>query len=91
MLLPGFPLSHPDHEWLGRALVGSRMGCRRLGLYVEQPYGRRADRDPRVPSWAEEAFGEPPLFGSISAPRHATGSRSGGRFASTGHSFPSSA
>jgi len=67
LLLPGFPLSHPDHEWLGRALVDSRLGCRRLGLYVEQPYGHRADGEPRVPSWAEEALGAPPVFGAVSA------------------------
>ena len=62
LLLPGFPLSHPDHDWLGRALVGGRMGCRRLGIYVEQPYGRRTDDDPRVPSWAEAALGARPVF-----------------------------
>ena len=67
LLLPGFPLNHPDHEWLGRALVGSRMGCRRLGLYVEQPYGRRTDGVRRLPPWAEEALGAPPVFGSVSA------------------------
>jgi LmbE family N-acetylglucosaminyl deacetylase len=67
LLLPGFPLSHPDHEWLGRALAGTRMGCRRLGLYVEQPYAVRAGRDPRVPQWVEEALGAQPVFGPVSA------------------------
>ena len=67
LLLPGSPLSHPDHEWLGRALVGSRMGCRRLGIYVEQPYGRRTDGEPRVPSWAEEGLGARPVFGAAPA------------------------
>ncbi len=67
LLLPGFPLSHPDHEWLGRALVGSRMGCRRLGIYVEQPYGRRTSGEPRVPSWAEEELGARPVFHAASA------------------------
>ena len=67
LLLPGFPLSHPDHEWLGRALVGARLGCRRLGLYVEQPYGRRTDDEPTVPAWAEKALGAPPVFGGVSA------------------------
>ncbi len=67
LLLPGFPLSHPDHEWLGRALVGAPLGCRRLGLYVEQPYGRRTDEDPTVPAWAEEALGARPVFGEVSA------------------------
>ena len=67
LLLPGFPLSHPDHEWLGRALVGSRMGCRRLGLYVEQPYGRRTTGEPWLPPWAEEALGAQPVFGAVPA------------------------
>jgi LmbE family N-acetylglucosaminyl deacetylase len=67
LLLPGFPLSHPDHEWLARALLESRMGSRRLGLYVEQPYARRAEGDPRVPSWGEEALGTPPVFEAVSA------------------------
>ena len=67
LLLPGFPLSHPDHEWLGRALMGSRIGRRRLGLYVEQPYGRRTDSELRVPSWVEEALGARPVFGGVSA------------------------
>ncbi|MDQ3122753.1 MAG: PIG-L family deacetylase [Actinomycetota bacterium] len=67
LLLPGFPLSHPDHEWLGRALVGTRMGCRRLGLYVEEPYGRRANGEARVPSWAEETLGARPVFRAASA------------------------
>jgi LmbE family N-acetylglucosaminyl deacetylase len=67
LLLPGFPLTHPDHEWLGRALTGSRLGCRRLGLYAEQPYARRMDHEPQVPLWAEEALGAQPVFGPVSA------------------------
>ena len=45
----------------------ARLGCRRLGLYVEQPYGRRTDDEPRVPAWAEEALGARPVFGGVSA------------------------
>ncbi len=67
LLLPGFPLSHPDHEWLVRALAGTRLGCRRLGLYVEQPYGRRTKEELTVPAWAEEALGARPVFGGVSA------------------------
>ena len=67
LLLPGFPLTHPDHEWLGRTLVESRLGCRRLGLYAEQPYARRTEREPRVPALAAEALGAPPVFDPISA------------------------
>ena len=67
LLLPGFPLTHPDHEWLGRALAGTTIGCRRLGLYVEQPYARRTDGEPRVPPWAEEALGAQPVFRPVVA------------------------
>jgi LmbE family N-acetylglucosaminyl deacetylase len=67
LLLPGFPLAHPDHVWLGRALAESRFGCRRLGLYVEQPYARGTELEPGVPSWAEAALGAPPVFDPVFA------------------------
>jgi LmbE family N-acetylglucosaminyl deacetylase len=38
VLLPGFPLSHPDHERLSRLVLGRRPETWRMGLYVEQPY-----------------------------------------------------
>jgi hypothetical protein len=56
VLLPGFPLSHPDHAWLVEALAGRRLGGGRVGLYAEQPYARRAGAAPRAPSWAEDAI-----------------------------------
>ena len=37
VLVPGFPLSHPDHAWLG-ALLAERLSPDRLGRYAEQPY-----------------------------------------------------
>jgi LmbE family N-acetylglucosaminyl deacetylase len=37
VLIPGFPLSHPDHVWLSR-LLAERMPNDRLGVYAEQPY-----------------------------------------------------
>jgi LmbE family N-acetylglucosaminyl deacetylase len=67
LLLPGFPLRHPDHEWLARALMGSRLGCRQLGLYVEQPYAGATEREPRAPLWAEEALGASPDFDPVTA------------------------
>ena len=67
LLLPGFPLTHPDHEWLGRVLVESRLDCGRLGLYLEQPYARGAEHEARVPSWAEEALGAAPVFDPVLA------------------------
>lgn len=56
VLLPGYPLSHPDHEWLVRALAGARFSGR-VGLYAEQPYSQRADSGPRAPEWLGDAFG----------------------------------
>jgi LmbE family N-acetylglucosaminyl deacetylase len=38
VLIPGWPLSNPDHGWLTQALLRKRIECGRLGLYVEQPY-----------------------------------------------------
>ena len=45
VLVPGFPLSHPDHAWLAELLAGS-LGRWRVGRYAEQPYTRRAAADP---------------------------------------------
>ena len=38
VLLPGFPLVHPDHVWLTDLLLRRGLPCTRVGLYVEQPY-----------------------------------------------------
>jgi LmbE family N-acetylglucosaminyl deacetylase len=43
VLLPGFPLSHPDHAWLAEVLASRELGALRLGFYLEQPYALRAD------------------------------------------------
>ncbi len=56
VLVPGFPLSHPDHEWLARELATVLDG-RRTGLYAEQPYTRRTGVDPEVPPWISENLG----------------------------------
>ena len=45
VLVPGFPLSHPDHAWLAELLAGA-LGRWRVGRYAEQPYTRRAGSDP---------------------------------------------
>jgi LmbE family N-acetylglucosaminyl deacetylase len=45
VLVPGFPLSHPDHAWLAELLAGA-LGRWRVGRYAEQPYTRRAAADP---------------------------------------------
>jgi LmbE family N-acetylglucosaminyl deacetylase len=49
VLLPGSPLSHPDHELLVRAIVDAPLEARRVGFYAEQPYTKRAGGDPLVP------------------------------------------
>jgi len=38
VLLPGFPLVHPDHVWLTELLLRQGLPSARVGLYVEQPY-----------------------------------------------------
>lgn len=45
VVVPGFPLTHPDHAWLAALLAGA-LGDRRVGLYAEQPYTRRARLEP---------------------------------------------
>jgi LmbE family N-acetylglucosaminyl deacetylase len=50
VLVPGFPLVHPDHLWLSQLLLGRRLPCERIGVYVEQPYAynRRRSLQPSV-------------------------------------------
>jgi hypothetical protein len=38
VLIPGYPLAHADHAALSNELLCQGLTCRRLGLYVEQPY-----------------------------------------------------
>ena len=38
VLLPGFPLTNPDHAWVTELLIDRGLPCSRLGLYAEQPY-----------------------------------------------------
>jgi LmbE family N-acetylglucosaminyl deacetylase len=61
VLLPGSPLTHPDHEWLTRILLAGDLEGR-LGLYAEQPYTRREGADPDVPVAVVEALGATPVF-----------------------------
>ena len=58
VLIPGFPLTNPDHAWLSALLIERSLPCRRLGLYAEQPYryGVRKDRPrPEIPATLEDA------------------------------------
>jgi LmbE family N-acetylglucosaminyl deacetylase len=38
VLIPGFPLAHPDHAFLSELLLRRGLNARRTALYVEQPY-----------------------------------------------------
>ena len=63
VLLPGFPLTHPDHAWLVRLLLArAPMLGRRLSLYAEQPYASRSDATPSIPGWAAASVGGPAPF-----------------------------
>jgi len=74
VLLPGFPLTHPDHEWLLRTLVSdfesdTTRGARGFGLYAEQPYTRRVGGRPEVPAWLAGLVGDAPFEPRRAAPR----------------------
>jgi LmbE family N-acetylglucosaminyl deacetylase len=45
VLVPGHPLSHPDHAWLA-ALLDGRLVAARVGVYAEQPYTRKSGVEP---------------------------------------------
>ena len=50
-LVPGFPLTNPDHAWVSD-LFTKRLSTARLGLYAEQPYRymvRRERSEPEPP------------------------------------------
>jgi LmbE family N-acetylglucosaminyl deacetylase len=38
VLVPGFPLTNPDHAWLAALLLTRPLPCARIALYAEQPY-----------------------------------------------------
>lgn len=45
VLVPGSPLTHPDHAWLS-SLLAERISAASLALYAEQPYTAREGRRP---------------------------------------------
>jgi LmbE family N-acetylglucosaminyl deacetylase len=65
VLLPGSPLSHPDHEWLVRTVADASLSARRLGFYVEQPYAARAGGMPGTTPWLEVGLGAKLEFASV--------------------------
>ena len=66
VLLPGSPLSHPDHEWLVQTLVADGLDRGSVALYAEQPYTRRAGTGPQAPPWLASAVG-PSAFAPVPA------------------------
>jgi LmbE family N-acetylglucosaminyl deacetylase len=64
VLIPGFPLHHPDHAWLARLALARRAHGWRLGLYVEQPYALPAG-PPRIVGALEGLVPHPPTWSSI--------------------------
>jgi LmbE family N-acetylglucosaminyl deacetylase len=57
VLLPGFPLSHPDHAWLMEVLAKGGIPGGRIGLYAEQPYAARTTSEPSAPEWLKVGTG----------------------------------
>jgi LmbE family N-acetylglucosaminyl deacetylase len=52
VLVPGFPLRHPDHAWLAALVLARSLPDVRVGLYVEQPYTWRLGASPNGgPPW----------------------------------------
>lgn len=62
VLLPGSPLTHPDHEWLARLFTAPPLLHSRLGFYAEQPYTARTGGRPSLPAWLVDALHERPVF-----------------------------
>jgi LmbE family N-acetylglucosaminyl deacetylase len=50
LLIPGTPVTHPDHAWLDRVLDGQLFSAKRGGRYLETLYARREGRG-REPSY----------------------------------------
>jgi LmbE family N-acetylglucosaminyl deacetylase len=48
-LVPGSPLTHPDHAWL-HGLLRDRLPASVVGLYAEQPYALREGGEPFAPA-----------------------------------------
>ena len=56
-LLPGSPLSHPDHEYLVRTVADASLSAVRLGFYAEQPYTARSGEPPQTARWLDVGLG----------------------------------
>lgn len=62
ILVPGFPLQHPDHVWVTSLVWDARARLPRIGFYVEQPYAEavlfRRGLLPERGGGAADLFGE---------------------------------
>ncbi len=65
LLLPGSPLSHPDHEWLVRTIADAPLHAGRLGFYAEQPYTARSGAEPGTAPWLEVGLGAKLSFAPV--------------------------
>jgi LmbE family N-acetylglucosaminyl deacetylase len=46
VVVPGLPLTHPDHAWLAQVVDAGGLEQPRVGRYAEQPYTLRVGVDP---------------------------------------------
>jgi LmbE family N-acetylglucosaminyl deacetylase len=60
LLLPGFPLTHPDHAWVTELILGTARRSTHIGFYAEQPYARQSSKMP-TPSHGQGLVAEQPL------------------------------
>jgi LmbE family N-acetylglucosaminyl deacetylase len=63
VLLPGYPLEHPDHAELTQLLLTRGLSCGAIGLYAEQPYSfdHRSKPPGPAPVRALQAVADKPL------------------------------
>ena len=57
VVVPGLPLTHPDHAWLARIIADDGLEHACVGLYAEQPYTFRAGVDPAGCGFARTSLG----------------------------------
>ena len=62
VLVPGFPLEHPDHVWLTRLALTRLAPGPRIGLYREQPYALRKLGRPRVVEGMRDLLSDAPRW-----------------------------
>lgn len=68
VLVPGFPLAHPDHRFVCEQILRAGIPCRALGLYAEQPYRHRlrlSQPEPLLASDLAAMVGREPLWEGV--------------------------